>query len=109
MRSNGPPYTALNYTIPFISSIEPLINAPRSKKSISWAWIELVSCCAASDERTYHAAKQPVQPPQKAPKFSFKYHKTLASHRNPKERVLGLSARGVGREGCGEGCGDAVI
>jgi hypothetical protein len=43
------------------------------------------------------------------PKFSFKYHKTLASHRNPKERVLGLSARGVCREGCGEGCGDAVM
>jgi hypothetical protein len=109
MRSKEPPYTALNYTIPFTSSIEPLLNAPRSKTSSSWAWIELVSCCAASDERTYHAAKQPVQPPQKAPKFSFKYHKTLASHRNSKERVLGLSARGVCREGCGEGCGDAVM
>jgi hypothetical protein len=92
MRNNGPTYTALNYIIPFISSIELLLNAPRSKKSISWAWIELVSCGAASDERTYHAAKQPVQPPQKAPKFSFKYHKTLASHRNPKESVLVLSA-----------------
>jgi hypothetical protein len=82
MRNNGPPYTALKYAILFFSSLELLLNVPRGKKSISWAWIELVSCCAASDERTYHAAKQFVQPPQKAPKFSFKYHKTLANHRD---------------------------
>jgi hypothetical protein len=46
--------------IPFHFICGAIGNAPKRKASHRWAWIELVTCCAASDERNYQAAKQPV-------------------------------------------------